>query len=147
MNDLSPTEIEALARAIGQTPPPSEHISPEPAFENKKEKKSIPIETVKSGISRAQFTQLNEKSSQSSPSIEAELQHIKLHIEVVLGRSKISLENLLKLQIGHVIPLDKWAGEPVEILANGKKIALGEVVVTEEENFGVKILEFINNPS
>ena len=63
---------------------------------------------------------------------------VPLDISVVLGRTKKSIQDILNLGAGSLIELDKLAEEPVEILVNGKQIALGEVVVVDE-NFGVRI--------
>ena len=60
---------------------------------------------------------------------------VPLDISVVLGRTKKSIQDILNLGAGSLIELDKLAEEPVEILVNGKQIALGEVVVVDE-NFG-----------
>ena len=59
-------------------------------------------------------------------------------VTVELGRTKKSLEEILNLKPGSVVELDRLAGEPVDVLANGVLIAKGEVVVIDE-TFGVKI--------
>ena len=69
---------------------------------------------------------------------------VPLDISVVLGRTKKSIEEILNLGTGSLIELDKLAEEPVEILVNGKQIALGEVVVIDE-NFGVRITSIVSN--
>ncbi|MFK9090544.1 flagellar motor switch phosphatase FliY [Bacillus salipaludis] len=68
---------------------------------------------------------------------------IPLGITVELGRTEMQIRKILELGPGAVIQLDKLAGEPVDILANHKLIAKGEVVVIEE-NFGVRITDIIN---
>lgn len=68
---------------------------------------------------------------------------IPLGITVELGRTELPIKKILELGPGAVIPLDKLAGEPVDILANHKLIAKGEVVVIEE-NFGVRITDIIS---
>lgn len=69
---------------------------------------------------------------------------VPLDISVVLGRTKKSIQDILNLGTGSLIELDKLAEEPVEILVNGKQIALGEVVVVDE-NFGVRITNIVSN--
>uniref|UniRef100_UPI00155976C2 flagellar motor switch phosphatase FliY n=1 Tax=Clostridium butyricum TaxID=1492 RepID=UPI00155976C2 len=69
---------------------------------------------------------------------------VPLDISVVLGRTKKSIQDILNLGAGSLIELDKLAEEPVEILVNGKQIALGEVVVVDE-NFGVRITSIVSN--
>jgi flagellar motor switch protein FliN/FliY len=63
---------------------------------------------------------------------------IKLKLTVELGRTEVPIKKVLELTRGSVIELDKIAGEPVELFANGKLIAKGEVVVIED-NFGLRI--------
>ena len=65
---------------------------------------------------------------------------IPVRVTVELGKSRKSVSEILALSSGAVIELDKVAGEPVDILVNGKVIAHGEVVVIEE-NFGVRITD------
>jgi len=71
------------------------------------------------------------------------LYDIPLAITVELGRTELPIKKILELGPGAVIQLDKLAGEPVDILANHKLIAKGEVVVIED-NFGVRITDIIN---
>ncbi|MEH7234763.1 flagellar motor switch phosphatase FliY [Bacillus sp. JJ1562] len=68
---------------------------------------------------------------------------IPLQVTVELGRTKRTIKEILELSAGSIIELDKLAGEPVDVLVNGKLIAQGEVVVIEE-NFGVRITDIIS---
>lgn len=68
---------------------------------------------------------------------------VPLQVTVELGRTRKLIREILELTPGAVIELDKLAGEPVDILANGKLIAKGEVVVIDE-NFGVRITDIIS---
>jgi len=69
---------------------------------------------------------------------------VPLEISVQLGKTVKKIKEILTLGPGSIIELDKLAGEPVDILVNGKLIAKGEVVVIDE-NFGVRITEIINS--
>ena len=69
---------------------------------------------------------------------------VPLDISVVLGRTRKSIQDILNLGTGSLIELEKLAEKPVEILVNGKQIALGEVVVVDE-NFGVRITSIVSN--
>jgi len=71
------------------------------------------------------------------------LKDVPIQISVELGRTRMLIKDLLALSSGSIIELDKLAGEPVDILVNGKLIAKGEVVVIDE-NFGVRITEIIS---
>lgn len=148
MNDLSPAEIEALSKAMGSHQPyGADSGAVTPSFNPKATpQKPLGIEASRGGISRLQYTQLREeKSDKKEPLPEQQnqaLQEVKLNLEVVLGRTKVALGDLLKLQIGNVVPLNSLAGEPVDVLINGLVVAKGEVVVIEDEHFGIRFLEF-----
>lgn len=68
---------------------------------------------------------------------------VPLQITVELGRTKKLIKDILDLSSGSVIELDKLAGEPVDVLVNGKLLAKGEVVVIDE-NFGVRITDIVS---
>jgi len=71
---------------------------------------------------------------------------VKLELTVELGRTILPIKNVLEFTRGSIIELDKVAGEPVELYANGKLIAKGEVVVIED-NFGLRITNIISPES
>ena len=66
------------------------------------------------------------------------LMDVKLQLTVELGRTELPIKKVLELTRGSIIELEKVAGEPVELYANGKLVAHGEVVVIED-NFGLRI--------
>jgi flagellar motor switch protein FliN len=68
---------------------------------------------------------------------------VALEVSVELGRSHMSIGEILGLRTGSVIELDKLAGEPVDVSVNGTLIARGEVVVVDEK-FGVRITEVVS---
>ncbi len=68
---------------------------------------------------------------------------IPLNISVELGRSKVMIKDLLQLGQGSVLELDKLAGEPLEVLVNGKLVARGEVVVVNEK-FGIRLTDIVS---
>ena len=63
---------------------------------------------------------------------------VKLQLTVELGKTELPIKKVLELTKGSIVTLNKAAGEPVELYANGKLIAYGEVVVIED-NFGLRI--------
>ena len=67
---------------------------------------------------------------------------IPVTIAMEVGRSQISIRNLLQLNQGSVIELDRLAGEPLDVLVNGTLIAHGEVVVVNEK-FGIRLTDII----
>jgi len=67
---------------------------------------------------------------------------VQVNLEVVLGETSVSVKELSAVGPGTIIELLSMAGEPVELRAAGKAIALGEVVVIDE-NFGVRVTEVL----
>lgn len=67
---------------------------------------------------------------------------VPLEVTVELGRTTKSIQDILEFTPGTIIELDKIAGEPIDVLVNGKYVAKGEVVVIEE-SFGVRVTEII----
>jgi len=67
---------------------------------------------------------------------------IPVQISVELGRTKLSIRNLLQLAHGSVVELDALAGEPMNVLVNGTLIAQGEVVVVNDK-FGIRLTDII----
>ncbi|MEG0371064.1 MAG: flagellar motor switch phosphatase FliY [Clostridium sp.] len=94
-------------------------------------------------VQRAEFAPLQQVDTYETKNIDLILD-VPLEISVVLGRCKKTIQDILDLGNGSLIELDKLTEEPVEILVNGKKVALGEVVVIDE-NFGVRITSIINS--
>ena len=71
------------------------------------------------------------------------LMDVQMTLTVELGRTKMYIKEILGLGEGSIIELDKLAGEPVDLLVNGKLIAKGEVVVIDE-NFGVRVTDIVS---
>jgi len=67
---------------------------------------------------------------------------IPVTMSVEIGRTKITINNLLKLNQGSVVELDRLAGEPMDVMVNGTLIAHGEVVVVNEK-FGIRLTDVV----
>jgi flagellar motor switch protein FliN/FliY len=86
-----------------------------------------------------------EKKEVLTPDIQEKLKKfldLPLLIEVVVGSTTLTLEEVLNLGPGSVVELDNLVEEPVDIKVNGKLVAKGEIVVVEER-FGVKITDIV----
>ncbi len=90
-----------------------------------------------------QFSRLDEDSGKLPLGNIEILLDVSMQVTVELGRTKMRIREILGLGEGSIIELQKLAGEPVDILVNGKLIAKGEVVVIDEY-FGVRITEIIS---
>jgi flagellar motor switch protein FliN len=86
------------------------------------------------------FPSLDDASSGAGGGDISLLLDVPLQVTVELGRTQLRIRNVLELVPGSIVELDKLAGEPVDVLVNGKQIARGEVVVIDEE-FGVRITD------
>ena len=71
------------------------------------------------------------------------LENIEVKLTVEVGSTEIKIRDLLKLNEGSVVELDRLAGDPLDILANGTTIAKGEVVMVGER-FGIRFTEVTN---
>jgi flagellar motor switch protein FliN/FliY len=67
---------------------------------------------------------------------------VPVRVSVVLGRARVPIANLLKMDIGTVVELDRQVGEAVEIFVNGRLVARGEIVLVENR-LGVTMTEII----
>ena len=70
------------------------------------------------------------------------LMDVPLQITVELGRTRMNVRQVLELQSGSVVELDRLAGEPVDVVVNDRLMARGEVVVVDDR-FGIRITEII----
>lgn len=68
---------------------------------------------------------------------------VPVTISLEIGRTKINIRNLLQLNQGSVVELDRFAGEPMDVLVNGTLVAHGEVVVVNDK-FGIRLTDIIS---
>lgn len=73
--------------------------------------------------------------------------NIPVEVQIVLGSAEMSVSELLALQKGSTVALDRRIGEPVDVMVNGRKIARGEITVLENDpsRFGVRLTEIITS--
>lgn len=94
----------------------------------------------------ADFEEFDESTNRGPSSLDKLdfLQDLYLNLYIELGRTKMKIKDILELERGYVIELDKMASEPVDIFVNNKKIAEGEVVVIDK-HFGIRITNLDNS--
>ncbi len=95
------------------------------------------------GVQYAEFNSLMPASDVQGTGNIGLLMDVTMNMTVELGRATMTIKDILGLGEGSIIELQKLAGEPVDLLVNGKLIAKGEVVVIDE-NFGVRVTDIIN---
>ena len=100
--------------------------------------------SVRPSIEKATFNELRpiENKENNSRSIDM-LMDLELPITVELGRIKMQVKDILELGPGRIVELNKFSGEPVDLLVNRKKFAEGEVVVIDQ-NFGIRLTALIS---
>ncbi len=96
----------------------------------------------------AQSAQFQELEAEAAVGGSGEVQldailDVPVTISMEIGRTHIAIRNLLQLNQGSVVELDRLAGEPMDVLVNGTLIAKGEVVVVNEK-FGVRLTDIIS---
>ncbi|SDF39178.1 flagellar motor switch protein FliN/FliY [Sporolituus thermophilus DSM 23256] len=94
-------------------------------------------------VQPVQFAPLKPSAPVAGDTNISLIMDVPLQVTVELGRTRKLIREILELGPGSVVELDKLAGEPVDILVNGKLIAKGEVVVIDE-NFGVRITDIVS---
>lgn len=100
-----------------------------------------PVQDV--NVSPVQFTSFNPMQGQAvQPENIGLLMDVPLEVTVELGRTSKSIKEILDFAPGTIIELNRLAGEPIDVLVNGKFVAKGEVVVMEEA-FGIRVTEIV----
>jgi len=94
------------------------------------------------GVSDAEFLQLSHPAGQPDARNIDMLMDVNLPVSIELGRTRMAITDILALGPGSVVELNKLAGEPVDVMVNGKAVAKGEVVVIDE-NFGVRVTQLL----
>jgi flagellar motor switch protein FliN len=135
--------LEELARAesvgsmpsIADTPAPS---APALAIEKPAAPpKDVPV------VKPVEFGKFDRTESVGQPKNIDILMDVKLPVAIELGRTEMTIRDILGLSAGSVVELNKLAGEPVDLLVNNKTVARGEVVVVDE-NFGLRVTSLIS---
>ncbi len=99
------------------------------------------------GVSFAELESAVVGAMDSNPATPRDLEavyNVPMTVQVVLGRAKMPIKDLLKLGRGAVVDLDRKVGEPVDIYVNNRLIARGEVVI-QEDHLGVTMTEIIKS--
>jgi len=101
-----------------------------------------PNSELPTGIQTFQFEDFSGTAANTESATLELMGDVQLDLTIELGRTHMHLEDVLKLQQGAVVPLDKLAGDPADIYVNGRLVARGEVLVLND-NFCVRVAELI----
>ncbi|MZP43468.1 flagellar motor switch phosphatase FliY [Heliobacterium gestii] len=123
--------------------PPPGYYGAQPGYPPQPPVAAYPPQAPPVPVQPVQFSPLQQQRSGKDMTNLGLIMDVPLQVTVELGKSRKTIRDVLDLGPGSVIELDKLAGEPVDILVNGKLIAKGEVVVIDE-NFGVRITDIVS---
>jgi flagellar motor switch protein FliN/FliY len=139
---MAPPEPEAAPPQASQTVTPSR---PQPPAARPAQQASLPPrpQSPPVDVRPVEFAQLGGSEFAGSPGNIDLIVDIPVRITVELGRTRKTIGEVLALGPGSVVELNKMAGEPVDVLVNGKLIARGEVVVIDE-SFGIRVTEVVS---
>ena len=141
-----PPEEAEQEEAQAQEGEPEAEGAPEGAAPEKSEEEEKAEGTTQeaaAGAEAAEFPSFEELPSKPSAESLNMLMDVGLKLRVELGRTKMLVEDILRLGQGSVIELNKLAGDPVDVLVNDRLVAKGEVLVVDE-NFCIRITEIIS---
>ncbi len=110
--------------------------------EQQSEEVKAPEQSVSNSADKSETKDDSKTTAPNSAAVNnlRVLENIEVRLTVEVGNTEIKIKDLLRLNEGSVVELDRLAGEPLDILANGTKIAKGEVVMVGER-FGIRFTE------
>jgi flagellar motor switch protein FliN/FliY len=103
----------------------------------------IPTNDAAVATQRVEFDQLNAPITDGAEVNLDMILDVPVTLAMEVGRTRISIRNLLQLNQGSVVELDRSAGEPLDVFVNGTLVAHGEVVVINER-FGIRLTDVIS---
>ena len=102
------------------------------------------VEEQNASVKPAALNHLSDEARIADPDVNLDvILDIPVSIAMEIGRTRINIRNLLQLNQGSVIELDRLAGEPLDVLVNGTLVAHGEVVVVNDK-FGIRLTDVVS---
>ncbi|MHC9541040.1 MAG: flagellar motor switch protein FliN [Vulcanimicrobiota bacterium] len=132
-----PSLLKSLALLLFESQPP-EKIEEKPPVHAHTAPEPTPVITQPAVFS--QLAQPQEKSKAENIDL---ILDIPVSIKAVLGKSELTVRELIEMSPGKVLELDKMAGEPVDLIVNDRLVAHGEIIVVDEK-FGVKVMNVLS---
>ena len=129
-----------FATAVAPAEPENASSSSFASFE---EEAAIPPAGFSGSADFQPFDPFNHSSAEGMPRGMDMIMDIPLEVSVELGRVRMLIKDVLALSSGSIVELERIAGEPVDLLVNGRLVARGEVVVIDD-NFGIRITEIVS---
>ncbi|MGI6707464.1 MAG: flagellar motor switch phosphatase FliY [Clostridia bacterium] len=151
--DSQPPQEEESSSAYSQDQDQSQaQISTNPGGSNplyeealtQRQQRGIPASSSKVNVQPVSFQSFDEEEDPRSDRDNIDLiMDVPLRVTVEVGKARKTVREILELSAGSIIELDKLAGDPVDILVNGKLVAKGEVVVIDD-SFGVRVTDIVS---
>lgn len=141
--------VQMPPQAQNMMPPPYQqqydynYVPPQPSYPQQPYNVPPPQQS-NVNVQPVQFQNFDVSSVMQQKENIGIIMDVPLEITVELGRTHKLIKEILEFSPGTIVELDKLAGEPIDILVNGKFIAKGEVVVIDE-NFGIRITDIVNS--
>lgn len=137
-------EVPVMSQSPDIVPKPEIPVSNQSWEQPYYQSESSPVrKNQQFAVQPVQFANLQEMSINNTPQNIGLIMDVPLDVSVELGKTRKTIHDILELHQGAIIQLDKMAGEPVDLLVNGKLIAKGEVVVIDE-TYGIRITAIIS---
>lgn len=117
---------------------------PNPASEDiEEEQLNKAIEELRGVLHEGKEENATTQAGGSATRNAAIIMDIPVEVQIILGRAEMSVSELMELQKGSTIALDRRIGEPVDVIVNGRRIARGEVTVLDHDTsrFGIRLTE------
>ena len=97
-------------------------------------------------VEAPEFEELSQRHTEEDPAPLAMLHDLTMPVAIELGRTSMSVQDILALGRGSVIQLDRLAGEPIDIFVGDRRFAEGEVVIVGEQ-FGIRVTRILGSSS
>lgn len=121
---------------------PTENLTPDSAVDQAVETRNAALAEAEASEAAAAASETEALEGADAGNLDM-LMDVSLKLTVELGRSRMKIRDILNLASGSVVPLEKQASEPVDILVNGALLASGEVVVIDDQ-FAVRITKLLS---
>lgn len=142
----APSVAPSASAAPSQTPPP--RPSRASRRQAQAQEKAAVDQAASVAIAQSKFPDFSADASEPISNVQLGnmdlLMDVPLNVTVEIGKTKRKMKEIMNFAQGTVIPIDKQAGAPVDIVVNGRLIARGDVVVIDD-SFAVRITEIVNN--
>lgn len=155
--DPKSDDVEELMKMLGVDPgktampaptPRTAPAAPSPAAQDdiqemmKEIKSGKPLPPPPADARKPEFESFAPAGGKAEANIDL-LKDVSLHAKIELGRTKMFVQDILKLSPGSVVELDRLTGDPLDVYVNDRLVARGEVLVIND-NFAIRIIEVIN---